>query len=127
MNYNSCLKKDLKMKLQNVVLGQIVTDTHGNEYEVIEIDYLCDVVPVKLKCIKHVKNVSVDCVFEFNKVGMSLWISESKESQYDFCPDVTLETLEPKEVNFDLYHEIEELKKRLDYLEKLISTTDEHK
>ena len=119
MNYNSCLKKDLKMKLQDVILGQIVTDTHGNEYEVIEIDYLCDTVPVKLKCIKHVKNVSVDCIFSFERTGISLWISDSKESQHEFLPDVTLETLEPKEIKPDLYHEIEELKKRIDYLEKI--------
>lgn len=114
------------MKLQDVILGQIVTGTHGNEYEVIDIDYLCDEVSVKLKCIKHVKNASADCIFSFDRVGRSLWISNSKESQHEFLPDVTVETLEPKEKS-NLLLEIEELKKRLDYLEKLIDSTDEYK
>lgn len=115
------------MKLQDARIGQIVTDVHSNEYQIIAIDYECDMVPVKLKCIKFVKEASADCIFSFERTGRSLWISESKESQYDFVPDVTLETLEPKEIKPDLYHEIEELKKRLDYLEKLISTADEYK
>ena len=104
------------MKLQDTYIGQIVTDVYGNEHEIIAIDHECDMAPVKLKCIKFVKEASTDCVFSFERTGRSLWISESKESQYGFVPDVTLETLEPKEIKPDLYHEIEELKKRLDYL-----------
>lgn len=68
------------MKLKEIEIGQIVIDKFDNEYEVLEITE-DNRMPIKLKCIKFVKNIRVQnfCKVEFYKVGQSFYIYKSKK------------------------------------------------
>lgn len=114
------------MKLEDVKIGQIVVDKFGNEYEITYVDYNNKVTPVEMVCIKFIEKSYVGSVFHFDKVGTKLCIiiDDKWYCSEIFKPDVTVESLKLKTDNEEidlksLLNEIEELKKRVAYLEKL--------
>lgn len=78
------------MKLENVRVGQIVVDKHGNEYEVGR-----GIMPIVLRCIKFVKRVNVqDDDVGFKHIDQTMWIYRSKKiAQNDGCDDMNILTV----------------------------------
>ena len=111
------------MDIKDINVGQIVVDKFGNEYEVIDTDIPMCI--AKLKCTKFVKESRTDPVFEFDSVGKVLWVgSSSVYPGYDVTPDILIQTLKLKAGNKNLENELEELKKRVERLEKLVGVTN---
>lgn len=111
------------MDIKDINVGQIVVDKFGNEYEVIDTDIPQCI--AKLKCTKFVKESRTDPVFEFDRVGKVLWVgSNDVYPGYDVTPDILIQTLKLKAGNKNLDNELEELKKRVERLEKLVGVTN---
>ena len=93
--------KPLKMH-KTFEAGQIVVDKLGNEYEVIEVD---DTIrPLKLKCIKFVKEAKLAPFASFTEVGQIFWIFKSRKvvRKNHFEPEkdiLTAKSLKLKESN----------------------------
>ena len=105
------------------MLAQIVVDKFGNEYEVIDTDIPQCI--AKLKCTKFVKESHTDPVFKFDRIGKVLWVgSNGVYPGYDVTPDILIQTLKLKAGNKNLENELEELKKRVERLEKLVGVTN---
>nr|DAR90855.1 MAG TPA: hypothetical protein [Caudoviricetes sp.] len=81
------------MKLENVRVGQIVVDKHGNEYEVCEVGR--GIMPIALRCFKFVKRVNVQADdVGFKHIDQKMWIYRSKKiAQNDGCDDMNILTV----------------------------------
>lgn len=111
------------MDIKDINVGQIVVDKFGNEYEVIGTDIPQCI--TKLKCTKFVKESHTDPVFKFDRVGKVLWVgSNGVYPGYDVTPDILIQTLKLKAGNKNLDNELEELKKQVERLEKLVGVTN---
>ena len=90
-----------KLKVEDLKIGQIVVDKHGNEYEVHAIDR-DDIMPIRLRCTKFVRKVNVqDGNVGFKDVDQAMWIYRSKKiAQNDGCDDkgiVTVKSIKLKD------------------------------
>ena len=113
----------IKMYIKDINVGQIVVDKFGNEYEVIDTDISQCI--AKLKCTKFVTESRVDPIFKFDRPDRTLWVgSNSVYPGYDVHPDILIQTLELKADNKNLDNELEDLKKRVERLEKLVGVTN---
>ena len=113
----------IKMDIIDINVGQIVVDKFGNEYEVIDTDIPQCI--AKLKCTKFVTESRVDPIFKFDRIDRILWVgSNGVYPGYDVHPDILIQTLELKAGNKNLDNELEELKKRVERLEKLVGVTN---
>lgn len=56
------------MKLEDVKVGKVLKDQHGNEYEVMTIDTSDDVQSVEVKCVKFKKRVCLSNLY-ISKIG----------------------------------------------------------
>lgn len=111
------------MDIKDINVGQIVVDKFGNEYEVIDTDIPQCI--AKLKCTKFVKESHVDPIFKFDRIDRILWVgSNGVYPGYDMTPDILIQTLKLKAGNKNLDNELEELKKRVERLEKLVGVTN---
>ena len=111
------------MDIKDINVGQIVVDKFGNEYEVIDTDMPQCI--AKLKCTKFVTESRTDPVFKFDGLGKVLWVgSNGVYPGYDMTPDILIQTLKLKAGNKNLDNELEELKKRVERLEKLVGVTN---
>ena len=75
------------MKLKDCRIGMKVVDKLGNEYEVLEAD---DTIrPLKLKCIKFVREAKLAPFASFAEVGQIFWIFKSRKAvrKYHFEPE----------------------------------------
>lgn len=79
------------MRLKEMKVGQIVADKFGNEYEVREISE-CDKMPVLLRCIKFVKEISVQNLFDvkFREVGQTFYIYKSRNAARSSGNDINV-------------------------------------
>ena len=111
------------MDIKDINVGQIVVDKFGNEYEVIDTDIPQCI--AKLKCTKFVTESHVDPIFKFDRIDRTLWVgSNGVYPGYDMTPDILIQTLKLKAGNKNLDNELEELKKRVERLEKLVGVTN---
>lgn len=111
------------MDIKHINVGQIVVDKFGNEYEVIDTDMNQCI--AKLKCTKFVTESRVDPIFKFDRLDKTLWVgSDSVYPGYDFTADIIIQTLKLKDDNKNSDNELEELKKRVERLEKLVGVTN---
>ena len=88
------------MKLKDIKVGQVVVDKFGNEYIVNTITEN-KLMPIGLKCIKFIKNISVQDMgkIEFHKVGQSFYIYKSKKRALkhgDYSDCITVKSLKLK-------------------------------
>lgn len=79
------------MKLKDIKAGQIVVDKLGNEYEVRGVDEN-DKMPVLLRCIKFVKEISVQKSFDvkFRRVGQTFYIFKSRNAARSSGNDINV-------------------------------------
>ena len=104
LKYNSIIlnRKKPEMKLKDCRIGMKVVDKLGNEYEVLEAD---DTIrPLRLKCIKFVKEAKLAPFASFTEVGQIFWIFKSRKAvrKDHFEPEkdiLTAKSLKLKESN----------------------------
>jgi hypothetical protein len=102
------------MKLVGVKVGQILKDKFGNKYEVVQIDEDDNFMPVKLKCIKFVKDVCFGLRGDIiAKVGHYSWVlkdysrilsSDSTVGEFlkrNFCSDTCANELKRINLSFN--------------------------
>ena len=91
------------MDFNDIRENMLVVDRYGNEYRVHAIDRAEDDrgMPIKLECIKHVKDIRVDDDFAFLEVGQRLWVYKSKGAARKYLLEntariITVKSLRPK-------------------------------
>lgn len=66
------------MKFEEVEVGQILEDVHGNKHEVIDISNGNDYYKVLVKCIEFKKSVRVDPYTALTGINQTLWILKDR-------------------------------------------------
>lgn len=66
------------MKFEDVKIGQILIDVHGNRFEVVKIVYNNKYFPIFVKCVEFKKPVKVDVYSSLTDVNQTLWILKDR-------------------------------------------------